>query len=413
MRISFLSTSGQLGGAESSLLDVLASLRAARPAWRLQLVIASDGPLAARAEALGVTALTVPFPPSLARLGEHAAVASGAYATFAAQVGLAARPTASYLTRLGRVIAAFGPDVVHTNGVKMHLLGAHAAGETPIVWHVHDYLGRRRITARLLRWNLSRCAAIIANSRSVAYDVGAALGNSVAVVPVHNAVDLQTFSPDGPVADLDRLAGLAAPAPGTIRVGLVATYARWKGHAAFLAAIAKLPSDIGVRAYIVGGAVYQTDGSQYSAEELNDLAKASGVADRVAVTGLVMRPETAMRALDIVVHASTAPEPFGLVIAEAMACGRATIVSCAGGAAELVTPDVDALTHSPGDVNGLAHAIEQLARDASRRARLGNAARATAERRFDRGRLAHDLIPVYETALRRRRTTLDAPAARL
>src|SRR5262249_22713876 len=149
--------------------------------------------------------------------------------------------------------------------------------ETPIVWHVHEYLSRRRITARLLRWNVSRCAAIVANSRSVADDVRAALGNGVAVVPVLNAVDLQTFSPNGPVADLDRLAGLPAPQPGTIRVGLIATYARWKGHAAFLSAIAKLPADLRVRAYIVGGAVYQTDGSQYSAEELNDLAKASGV----------------------------------------------------------------------------------------------------------------------------------------
>ena len=238
MRISFLSASGQLGGAETSLLDALASLRAARPAWRLQLVIASNGPLAARAEALGVTTVSAPFPPSVARLGERsAASSSGGYARFAAQLGLAAGPIVSYTAQLRRALAAFRPDVVHTNGLKMHVLAARAADATPIVWHVHDYIGPRPLSARLLRWNVSRCAAVVANSRSVADDVRAVLGNDVYIVPIHNAVDLQRFSPHGPVADLDRLAGLPPAAAGTVRVGLVATYARWKGHAAFIEAI--------------------------------------------------------------------------------------------------------------------------------------------------------------------------------
>jgi glycosyltransferase involved in cell wall biosynthesis len=42
------------------------------------------------------------------------------------------------------------------------------------------------------------------------------------------------------------------------------------------------------------------------------------------------------RSLDIVVHASTKPEPFGRTIAEAMACGRAVLLSRESGVAELV-----------------------------------------------------------------------------
>src|SRR6185503_20986573 len=99
--------------------------------------------------------------------------------------------------------------------------------------------------------------------------------------------------------------------------------------------------------------------------------------------GFVHTPEASFRALNVVVHASTAPEPFGLVIAEAMACGRAVIVSNAGGAAELVSNDIDALTHSPGDVGELAKRIAALATDADLRRRLGSAARVTAERAFD------------------------------
>ena len=102
-----------------------------------------------------------------------------------------------------------------------------------------------------------------------------------------------------------------------------------------------------------------------------------------------------MRALDVVVHASTESEPFGLVIAEAMACARALVTSAAGGAAEIVTPGVDALTHTPGDAEELAHAVARLAADATLRAALGRAAHASARARFDRSRLAAEWIPIY------------------
>jgi glycosyltransferase involved in cell wall biosynthesis len=146
---------------------------------------------------------------------------------------------------------------------------------------------------------------------------------------------------------------------------------------------------------VIGGSLYQTEGSQYSLAELRQLVSEFDLTDRVGFTGFIRQPETALRALDIVVHASTSPEPFGLVIAEAMACGRAVVVSDAGGAAELVTPGTDALTHTPGDDRELAERIAALAADPQLRDRLGRAARATAERDFDQARLARDLVPLY------------------
>ena len=122
------------------------------------------------------------------------------------------------------------------------------------------------------------------------------------------------------------------------------------------------------------------------------------MAERVAFTGYVEDAAAAMRGLDVVVHASTEPEPFGLVIVEAMACGRAVVASEAGGAAELIRPGVDALGHAPGDAAQLARRIGELAGDAGLRARLGAEGRATAERRFDRARLAAELVPIYQAA---------------
>ncbi len=406
MRVMYLNPTGQLGGAESSLVDILASIRHAEPSWPLHLLAASDGPLIGRVRSLGVTAEVLPFSPAIARLGEHSAAASGGLGhmvRFASEIALASAAAVRYRAALSRAIAAFDPAIVHTNGLKMHVLGAWGIGpgrRPGLVWHLHDYLGPRRMTTRLLRWRQwrsGRTATVVTNSASVAADATRALANDTRVVTVRNGVDLDRFSMTGARANLDAMSGLPQASANTIRVGLVATLARWKGHATFLEAIARLPAHLPVRAYIVGDAVYQTEGSQYSLDELRQRARSLGIADRVGFTGFVHTPEATFRALHVVVHASTAPEPFGLVIAEAMACGRPVVVSNAGGAAEIITPGVDALVHAPGDAGDLAAQIAALAANPELRAQIGRAARRTAERSFDRARLAAELIPIYRS----------------
>jgi glycosyltransferase involved in cell wall biosynthesis len=399
MRLMYLSASGELGGAERVLLALFASIRRAEPSWPMHLLSPAGGPLTARAAELGVTTVVLPFPTVVAGLGESATAGMRGRAwRLAARLPRAAVPVSAYVARLRAAVRAFHPDVLHTNGLKMHVLGSWACpAPTRVLWHIHDYVGSRPMTARLLRWSVSRCAAIVANSMSVADDVRATLGEGVAVVPVHNGIDLERFSVSGDCLDLDSLAGMQPAPPGVVRVGLLGTFARWKGHATFLDAVARLPRDLPIRAYVIGGALYQTEGSQYSIDELRALAANLGLTDRVGFVGFAEHPDAVLRALDIVVHASTAPEPFGLVIAEAMACGRAVVVSDAGGAREVITAGVDALVHTPGDGEGLAARIATLAVDAELRARIGRAGRATAERRFDQTRLAGDLLSVYRS----------------
>jgi glycosyltransferase involved in cell wall biosynthesis len=395
MRLMFLNAIGELGGAERSLIDMLASIRRAQPSWALHLVIGASGPLLDQAASLGVATTVLPLGKALSGLGEF----GSGRVRLAARLALAAGPVAAYIGRLRDASRSFRPDILHTNSLKMHLLGAWASPPgAALVWHLHDYVGTRPLTARLLRWNARRPAVIVTNSRSVADDVRDVLGAAVPIVPVHNGVDLQRFSISGPRLNLDRSAGLPPVAAGVVRVGLLGTFSVWKGHTTFLDAIARVPRDLNVRAYIIGGPLYQTSGSQHTLDYLRGYADALGLAGRVGFTGFVPSPEEALRALDIVVHASTAPEPFGLVIAEAMACGRAVIASDAGGAREIFTAGVDALSHTPGDVDHLAARIVELVRDPEARVRLGRAGRLTAERRFDRARLATDLVPVYRSA---------------
>ncbi len=265
MSIVFLSPTGQTGGAEAALHDLLAGLRESHPSWSLRLIVASDGPLVERVEALGVPVDVLPFPASVARLGDWG-VGRGWWARvrFLMRCAATALPAVGYLQRLRRMLRSNQPDVIHTNGLKMHLLGAWARPRgSAVLWHLHDYAGRRPFTARLLRRYADRCAAVVANSQSVADDVRQVCGDAVPVHPVWNAVDLDRFAPDGPRIDLDAVSGLPA-ADDVLRVGLVATFARWKGHETFLRALAMLPASLRVRGYIVGGPVYETSGSQTS-----------------------------------------------------------------------------------------------------------------------------------------------------
>jgi len=398
MRIAFLSVSDQIGGSEAMLLQILAALGRSRPSWPLHVVLPGTGPLADRAVALGAHVVAVPMPASLSRLGDWGMSGRGSTA-LALRLFRAAADLPGYEGRLRAVLSAIGPDVLHTNGFKAHIVGARARRlYRGLVWHVHEYVGARPMTRRLVRRYARRASTIVANSDSVAADVRAVAGPDADVRVIYNAVDLDRFSPAGPVVDLDARSGLDRAPAGTVRVGLVATFSRWKGHETFLKALAALPAASPVRGYVIGGALYDTDGSQHSAGELRALASSLGLEGRVGFTGFVDSVDGVMRALDVVVHASTMPEPFGLVIAEAMACSRAVITSGTGGAGELVRDGVDAVTHRPGDAVDLASRIEMLAADATLRARLGRAARETAGRRFDAARLADEFASTYEAA---------------
>ncbi|HET7218233.1 MAG TPA: glycosyltransferase family 4 protein [Vicinamibacterales bacterium] len=399
MRLTFLSVSDQLGGSEIALLDMIGAIRRIRPGWTIHAILPGRGPLLDRAERAGADCTVLEMPGTLAAVGEFAAATAAspmaAKAALGAQFAVAGPFLPGYVRRLRRMIRAQGADVLHTNGLKAHILGARAAGDAKVLWHMHEYVGERGFTKSLMKMHAGRASAIVANSSSVAADVEGALALRGVPRVIHNAVDLSSFTPEGVREDLDARSGFPPSSQPLVRIGLVGTFARWKGHETFLRAVAAIPRTEAVRAYIIGEPLYETAGSQHSIVELRAMARQLGVEDRVGFTGF-LRAAPAMRALDVVVHASTRPEPFGLVIAEAMACGRAVITSACGGARELVDPGVDALTHTPGDKAGLTAAILRLVRDEGLRRALGQRARASALQRFDTARLGAQLVEVYE-----------------
>jgi len=405
MRVLHVNPVGTIGGAERVLLQCLTSIGRVN-GFEPMLLTLEDGSLADQANKLGIRVRCEPAPPGLSRLGDSSARGRGRAMKLAATLGrlLATGPALHDLgKRLHTAITALQPDVIHSHGIKSHLLCAGAAPRSvPIVWHLHDFYSLRTLAAPLLRLARRRVRGGIAISAAVAADAARVLpGLPISLIP--NTVDLSRFTPGpGDGALLDRLAGMPTAPDGTCRTGLVAAFARWKGQDVFLDAIARLPADSSARFYIIGGPLYRT-AAQFTVEELRERAARLNIADRVAFVPFLDDPSAAYRALDVVVHASTLPEPFGLTIAEAMACGRAVIVSSGGGASELFREGTTALGHQPGDAAGLANAIERLQRAPELRERLGQAAWRHAGEAFDPARLGVQLAAVYRRAADRSR----------
>jgi glycosyltransferase involved in cell wall biosynthesis len=418
MKMACLSPTGHLGGAERVLLAVLAAVRVRWPATPPHLLTFTDGPLVAAAHERGAKVEVFPLPPMLGRLGDSQLRQSGGgwrRLRLLRQALTAVPALARFAGRLRRRLHLLQPDVIHSNGIKTHVLtGLARPAEIPVVWHLHDFCGARPWGRRLLPWLSRRVAGAVAISGAVGSDAAALLPR-LPVTVIANSVDLRAFAPTpGDGAWLDRLAGLAPAPRGVVRIGLVATYARWKGHHCFLDALARLRQlqpAAPFRGYVVGGPLYQTHGSQVTQAELEVFARQAGVADRVGFVPFQRDPAPVYRALDIVVHASTEPEPFGLTIAEGMACGRPVVVSAAGGAAELFTHDHDAVGVPPNHPAALATALDRLADDDVLRQRLGANARQTAVARFGQDRFARQVIDFYERLLAGQPAAAPASAA--
>jgi glycosyltransferase involved in cell wall biosynthesis len=398
VKILFLNLTAALGGAERLLLDLLASLRQTDPALSLHLALGEDGPLADLAREHGVQISILPLPRRLLELGDST-LSRLQRVLLMGRGLLAGWAVYRYVGQLRRLIDAVSPDIVHSNSLKMHLLSALAARpHTRLVWHLHDFVGSRAVMRRILHWLAPRAAGAAAVSHAVADEAAAHLGR-LPVIVVANAIDTDRFCPGAMRGHwLDELAGLPPAPPEVVRVGLVATYARWKGHDVFLDAAARLARRrlaLPVRCYVVGGPIYRTPGSQWSREELRQRAARLLTENRIGFVDFQADPVPVYRALDVVVHASTQPEPFGLAIAEAMACGRAVVVARAGGAAELFTDDHDAVGVRPGDADELAGVLASLVEDPLRRRWLGMNARTTAQRRFARARLGPEVLAAY------------------
>lgn len=335
------------------------------------------------------------LPLALGRASRYEVARTGLQVAVLAPFGVA---SVIALARLARRVRA---DLIHTNGLKAHVLGGLAGRmiRVPVVWHLRDFPPPGSSGMVLKRCAGMLPSVVIATSQAlVAAMEPAAAGR---VLRIYNPVDLDRFRPHG---SRDRLRGELGLTEQTPLIGLVAHLTPWKGHDLFLriarAVLNRVPA---CRFVVAGGSIYDTDGHAGYRETLQTQLTVLSLGDRVKFLGVRDDMPDVFAALDALVHCPHAPEPFGRSIAEAMAAGTPVVAARCGGIPELVEDGVTGILVPSGDVDGFASAVVRLLSDSALRQQLGVAARQRAEALFDPDAHARRVSDAYHAVLSRRR----------
>ena len=388
LRVVYLDHVARLSGGELALARLLDALDV-----DATVVLAEDGPLVARLQASGATVEVLPLAPRVRDLRRHQVRPTGVPVGDVLAV-------AGYVVRLVRRLRALRPDLVHTNSLKAALYGSVAArlAGVPVVWHVRDriapdYLPR---TATAVVRGLSRGLpdAVIANSATTLATLS----------PPRRRHRLWRVVPS-PVAETQPSSQSRSGEP--LRVGMVGRLAPWKGQRVFLEAFALAFPAGAERAVVIGGTLFGEEAYEAS---LHRDAVRLGISERVEFRGHRDDMAGELGRLDVAVHTSITPEPFGQVVVEAMAAGLPVVAAAAGGPAEVVTDGVDGVLVPPGDRESLAAALRRLAGDADLRTRLGTAGRARAQA-FRPDIVAASVMELYRAVLAQRPAGRRSPGS--
>jgi len=360
-KVLYVSHTARIGGAEHSLLDLIAGL----PQHYAPMAACPEGPLADELTRRGVSVSTI----DLVRFKRTLCPACLAGYWLAWRRGVRS---------IAGIISEEGVDLVHANSTTAHLYAGAAAARAgvPSVWHVRD-TSVPAAARRLLR----KADACIAISRYVAECVRG--GGCAEPMVIYNGVDLEVFHPaSGPRQPLVAMVGQLVP---------------WKNHADFIRAAATVAKEVPASRFLIVGSDLFGDHPDYPAR-LESLARELGVAGCLEFTGHREDVAELLRTLAVMVLPSRG-EPFGRVAAEAMASAVPVVAYAEGGPAEIVEHERTGILVPPGDVSGLAAGVVRLLRDPAQARRMGEAGRARAAEMFDCRRTAREVAAVYDSLL--------------
>ncbi len=282
-------------------------------------------------------------------------------------------------------------DLIHLNNGFTPLEGLIASrlAGVPCIVHLRGFLGWRPPSHGPSHRRVSRALVV---SNAVGTDLGFSCIPPARIVTVYDPVDLDRFAATAGQRDAVRAEwGIE---PDDVAVGIFGRVVSWKGQLEFVrAALEAIRAEPRLKAVIVGD---ESDGVPEYFEDIRTIIRSSGLAHRFVLTGYQPHVAALYHAMDLIVHGSIEPEPFGMVVPEAMAARRPIIASDAGGPREVVTPGVDGILVRPGDVPAMARAMVELARDPARRRAMGERGYAKVVERFSIPRIAGEVRRVYD-----------------
>ncbi|MBI5303628.1 MAG: glycosyltransferase family 4 protein [Chloroflexi bacterium] len=399
--IALVEVTSQMSGVEFSTLYLAQSLDRTR--WMPLVICPEEGDLPNRCRAVGIPVSIVPrthFFSTGLRLGGH--VVPNPFAVMLN--GIAVMVSALHLTRF---LYSRRPALIVTKGLLAHFYGGLAArwAKIPCVWHVQDRISDHAgplfpwISSLGARW-LAR--ASIADADSIARQLGAFVPSDRITV-IWNGVDTCEFSPS---VDGSRVRAEWQASADDLLIGVIGRLVFWKGQHILIRAFARIAEQFPqVRVVIVGSPLFDTD---VYAEHLKTETRQLGLDHRVIFAGFRPDLPQVLAALDLVVHTALEKDSSPLAVVSAMAAGKPIVCTRVDGTEELFDEGVDGFLVPPGDVDALAEKLVILLQDKESRRRLGQAARAKAERELSIEQFTHKCEQVFAHALANQKSKILA-----
>jgi glycosyltransferase involved in cell wall biosynthesis len=382
--VLFLDHTARASGGEIALTRLLAAIR---EDIHPLVVLGEDGPLVGLLTDLGVETVVLPLPGSTRELRKD---------SLANPLVAVGRITSvvRYAAELRRLIRDRRVDLVHTNSLKAGFYGCLAArlAGVPSVWHLRDrlapdYLPRAAVALVRLAVALLPTAVLSisgATRATLPHGLLRVLGRrGTALDPIADPIDAQDLRPSAPRGT------------DTFRVAMVGRFSPWKGQLVAIRAFAEADLGPSARLVLMGAALF---GEHDFEREIHEEITRSGLGDRVELAGFVDDVLSALSDVDVLIHASTLPEPFGQVVLEGLAAGVPVVATREGGPGEILTDHVDGLLYDAGDVPALAALLRELHESPALRTYLAaNGRRRVAD--YSPGSIRPAVLRVYRALL--------------
>ena len=378
--IVFLHSSSELYGSDRSLLNLVKNLD--KDKFNITVILPEDGPLVDKINSFDNVEVIIN---ELAVLRRKNLSLSGMSKYFIELI--------RSIKFINNLIKEKSIDIVYTNTSVIFVGGISAKiCKVKSVWHIREI-----IKSKYERFIVSKIVNIfsdyiIANSKATAEAISK---NKDKVKVVYNAIDIEKNSG---LEDIDEVykevAATIVRSNNKIKIGMAGRINRWKGQKLFVD-MAKLVSEENDNVeFLIAGDVYK--GEDYILDNLKGYILESGVKDKIGLLGQVDNMSNFYKKLDIFVLPSIQPEPFGLVVIEAMNNKLPVVATNHGGPVEIIDNNIDGFLVDYKDAREMAQVVNKLIKDKELRNYISANAEKKVKEKFNVSRYVDEISYILE-----------------
>lgn len=369
--VLFLHSSSELYGSDRSLLNLLKNLK--NKNFKCIVILPEEGPLAIEINKLGYVKVIIR---ELAVLRRKNLSLKGLYHY--------SKQFLQSIIFLKKVIKLEDIDIVYTNtsvvfpgGIAAKLCGKKS------IWHVREIIDNNfenKVVSGIVNIFSD---VIIANSKATAKRIS---NNDNKVRIVYNAIESkETYSKKFLKRENDQIV-----------IGMAGRINRWKGQKLFVDMAEIVFKEEKNVKFVIAGDVYKDE--IYILNDLREYIDSKNLNNKIELLGQVNDMEYFYKGLDIFVLPSIQPEPFGLVVIEAMDKGIPVIATNHGGPIEIIDDGKNGYLVDYRDANEMSQKVIELVRDSDLRNRIGREGREKRNKVFNIENYANNIIDILNNA---------------